>query len=264
MSRIAKIIFVLILIGICITGYLAFVHFSGSAAICPLEPRFDCNSVLNSSYATAVGIPVAIWGLLAYLVLFVCLIVHEKKESRHNDLLLLGVVSVGVIAAGFYSALMFFRLGVICIWCETSHLTMLVLFVLMARHIRPHWSFKKIFFVWISLLIVGSVGSLFALSDPSDDFRVVELAKCLSAKKIVMYGAYWCPHCKEQKRLFGSAFSNINYVECADTSQPRVQLDVCKKANIKGYPTWVFGDKRIERGASLEELAERSGCSFKN
>ena len=30
-----------------------------------------------------------------------------------------------------------------------------------------------------------------------------------------MYGLYWCPHCIEQKQMFGEAFHYVPYVECA-------------------------------------------------
>ena len=30
-----------------------------------------------------------------------------------------------------------------------------------------------------------------------------------------MYGLYWCPHCIEQKEMFGAAFHYVPYVECA-------------------------------------------------
>ena len=35
-------------------------------------------------------------------------------------------------------------------------------------------------------------------------------AKCLSAKGVKMYGAWWCPHCKDQKESFGYSFQYVN------------------------------------------------------
>lgn len=263
MKKISILLFILVCIGISITGYLAYVHYSGILATCPLQPQLNCNAVLNSSYSTAVGIPVAVLGLLTYLALLICLFIHEKKESKHNDRILLFLPAVGVAAAGFYSALMIFRLGAICIWCEASHLTMLTIFIVMARHIRPHWQFKKIFLAWILLILIGASGTLFVSLTPDDNPAVLDLAKCLTQKGVKMYGAYWCPHCKEQKRLFGSAFKDINYVECADASNPRLQLEICKTAGIEGYPTWDFNGEKIAHGIDLPELAQRSGCEFK-
>src|SRR5215467_2633829 len=44
--------------------------------------------------------------------------------------------------------------------------------------------------------------------------RLDAFAKCLTAKNAKMYGAYWCPHCQDQKEMFGSSFQYAPYVEC--------------------------------------------------
>ena len=36
-------------------------------------------------------------------------------------------------------------------------------------------------------------------------------AKCLATKQAKMYGLYWCPHCIEQKEMFGAAFHYVPY-----------------------------------------------------
>ncbi len=32
-------------------------------------------------------------------------------------------------------------------------------------------------------------------------------ARCLTDRQVKMYGAYWCPHCAEQKEMFGESFA---------------------------------------------------------
>ena len=81
----------------------------------------------------------------------------------------------------------------------------------------------------------------------------------MTEKGVKMYGADWCPHCKEQKLLFGSSFSEVNYIECA--LEGGGQREVCNFAGITSYPTWVFEDGTREVGKlSLEDLSLRSGC----
>jgi hypothetical protein len=75
-----------------------------------------------------------------------------------------------------------------------------------------------------------------------------------------MYGAYWCPHCNDQKELFGAAFSNIDYVEC-DPGGKNSRPSLCQKAKITGYPTWEIKGKLYPGTQSLEELAKLSGYS---
>lgn len=85
-------------------------------------------------------------------------------------------------------------------------------------------------------------------------------AQCLTEREAKMYGAWWCPHCRDEKELFGEAFQHINYVECSSAGQ-RTQNQVCKDAAIKQYPTWQFADgSRTEGTQPLSKLAEKSGC----
>jgi len=44
--------------------------------------------------------------------------------------------------------------------------------------------------------------------------RYDTFAKCLTDRHVLMYGAYWCPHCAEQKEKFGDSFRYAPYVEC--------------------------------------------------
>jgi hypothetical protein len=87
-------------------------------------------------------------------------------------------------------------------------------------------------------------------------------AQCLKDKGAVFYGAFWCPHCHNQKAMFGTAAGMLPYVECSAPSG-RVQLEVCKEKGVTGYPTWVFADgSRLEGEVKLETLAEKTGCQL--
>ena len=96
-----------------------------------------------------------------------------------------------------------------------------------------------------------------AAPSPNDGF-----AQCLADKGVAMYGAWWCPHCKDQKALFGSSFKKVNYVECSP-NQTKSMSQECKDAKIEGYPTWVLADEsRLSGQQTLATLAEKSGCSL--
>ncbi len=87
-------------------------------------------------------------------------------------------------------------------------------------------------------------------------------AKCLSDRGVKMYGAYWCPHCAEQKEKFGASFEYAPYTECGIKGDLHGVSQVCKDAGIKHYPTWQFPPtgERVERVFTLEELSDRTGC----
>ncbi len=107
--------------------------------------------------------------------------------------------------------------------------------------------------VVIGLLAFVAFGN--STPSPYNDF-----AQCLTDKGVKMYGAWWCPHCAAQKKLFGDAFAKINYVECSpngskDTSQE------CKDAGVKSFPTWMFPDGTNLTGEqTFDTLGAKVGC----
>lgn len=105
----------------------------------------------------------------------------------------------------------------------------------------------------VALLLLGAGGARAAL----DDF-----ARCLTKAGARFYGTSWCPHCAAQRRLFGTSFGEIAYVECSvnDTKETTAE---CTQAGATTYPTWKFGDGSRQIGVqSLEQLASKTGCRY--
>ncbi len=87
-------------------------------------------------------------------------------------------------------------------------------------------------------------------------------AQCLKKKGVTFYGAFWCPHCQNQKTLFGKSQKYLPYVECS-TPDAKDQLPICKQKKVDGYPTWEFPDGSRESGeVALQTLADKSGCAL--
>ena len=88
-----------------------------------------------------------------------------------------------------------------------------------------------------------------------DDF-----AQCLADAGALFYGAFWCPHCKDQKDMFDNS-SKLPYIECSTIN--RQQTQECTDAGITGYPTWVFADGSREEGTvPMATLSEKTGCQL--
>jgi hypothetical protein len=118
--------------------------------------------------------------------------------------------------------------------------------------------FKKLFLVFA---VIGLAVFLSACSKPAptaDQVELASVAQWLTDSGVKMYGAFWCPHCADQKKIFGEAFSKINYIECS-TPDAKSQTQACKDAGIDSYPTWEFkGGVRVEGVLNLDQLKERS------
>ena len=89
-----------------------------------------------------------------------------------------------------------------------------------------------------------------------------EFAQCLADEETTFYGAFWCPHCADQKEMFGNSVKHLDYVECS-TPDGQGQTEECTEAGITGYPTWEFKDGSREGGVvPLNVLAEKTGCTL--
>jgi thiol-disulfide isomerase/thioredoxin len=127
---------------------------------------------------------------------------------------------------------------------------------------------KKIFLLVIGVLVLGTIGLFFlqSSSTPTGPGKYDTFATCLKDSGTVFYGAFWCPHCQAQKKLFGSSARLLPYVECS-TADANGQNQICKDKNIAGYPTWMLKDGTIipndsteGSGVKLETLAAKTSC----
>ncbi len=112
------------------------------------------------------------------------------------------------------------------------------------------------------ILILIIAGSVFLAMREGKPGALDDFAKCLKEKGAVFYGAFWCSHCQNQKKLFGSSEKYLPYVECS-TPDGGGQLSLCNEKKIDGYPTWEFSDGSRESGElSLERLSEKTSCEL--
>ena len=112
------------------------------------------------------------------------------------------------------------------------------------------------------IVLAGAWSAYYFLYYRRDVSTLDGFAQCLTAKGAKMYGAWWCPHCAEQKEMFGLAFHYVNYVECSEPGL-RTENDACKQAGIKNFPTWQYPDgSRTEGNQPLSTLSEKTGCAL--
>ncbi len=117
------------------------------------------------------------------------------------------------------------------------------------------------FFLWIVVvvLLAGAYGAGWYYKN----HRYDAFAKCVASKQARMYGLYWCPHCADQKEMFGASFRYIPYQECAIKGSPHELTPECKAVGVKLFPSWQFGNNPPKEGVlSLQELGDKTGCSL--
>jgi uncharacterized membrane protein len=117
---------VLTAIGLCLAGYLTYVHYSGTTPPCSIKGN-PCSQVQKSQYSELVGVPVALIGLLGYIAILGSLLASEGERARFvTSTLTLG--GFGFSAYLTYREL--FTLHKICEWCVGSAVLMTIIMCL--------------------------------------------------------------------------------------------------------------------------------------
>jgi hypothetical protein len=110
----------------------------------------------------------------------------------------------------------------------------------------------------VIVLVAGIIGAMVWYS--SQPGKHDEFALCIAESGATFYGAFWCPHCQEQKALFGKSAKKLPYVECS-TPNGQGQLPVCEEKGVESYPTWHFKDGSVKTGTlSFSELSALTSC----
>jgi glutaredoxin len=131
---------------------------------------------------------------------------------------------------------------------------------------KPKYNKFHIALIVIVVLIVMVGIPIYMANKENDDLdnNLQSLTSCMLSKDVKMYGAWWCPHCNNQKTAFGKYWDVIKdkvYIECA--KDDRSQTQECADAKILGYPTWRFNGQDIGGGEiDFGTLAQKIGCAW--
>jgi uncharacterized membrane protein len=271
------------------TAFLTWVELNDRVAdVCSSG---GCDTVLTSAYASPYGVPLPIFGLMAYGVMAIAAliprnIVAEPFRASNTETITSWILVIGgaimATTSGYLMYILATQLHAVCPYCIASALFSFTIFILAI--VGRRWD--DLGGVGFTLTIVAAVTltgifGVFANVAPAtatttiatvtkggytgapltrhSDPDSIALAQHLTAIGAQQFGAYWCPHCHTQKELFGiEAFAAIDYVEC-DSKGLNPQVDVCRATGIHSFPTWKINDELYEGIQELEELAELSG-----
>jgi len=242
----------------------------------------DCDKVLNSPWGSLFGQPLSLFGFLSYaaVLLLAVLPLILRRDSRDPlvqrswwglFLISLGMAVFSLVLMG----LMLFRIHAFCPFCVLSAVLSLSLFVLSL--IGNDWEDRgQLVFrgVLVGLLVLlTGLGWATVVGRPdvptgrgvpipvtsASTPATLALADHLSRSGAKMYTAWWCPHCHEQKELFGKeATGRLTIIECA-TDGRNNQAALCESKKIQGYPTWEINGKLDSGVKPLARLAQMSG-----
>jgi uncharacterized membrane protein/glutaredoxin len=256
-------ILVLAMAGMILSGYLTYSAWQGqSVAGCTIGSA--CDVVLNSRWSRLLGMPISFWGFLTYALLAA---IAWNKTTPSQWKMAWTVTIIGLLYSLYLTGVSLIVLDSACPYCLTSLGLMTAIFavLLMRRPAKmPGFSWGPwlgktagaavLIIIVLHLHYSGYIGKTAGPEDPWVRGLVEHLAKT-DAK---FYGASWCPHCTEQKELFGSSSSRVPYTECSPGGPRAPQAQACNEVGIKSYPTWIINGQRYSGIQSLDSLAQYS------
>ena len=125
-------------VGTIVSIYLGSVEATGAEAVC--GPVGDCNAVQQSQYASILGIPIGILGVVGYVVLLIGWIFSKTIHGRLGDWgagTAFAVAFGGTLFSIYLTFLEPFVIGATCMWCLASALCIVGLLWLTAA---PGWA----------------------------------------------------------------------------------------------------------------------------
>lgn len=259
---------VLAALGAVLTAYLTVIQWTGQqAAFC--SAGSGCDLVQASRWSTLLGVPLSLWGLLMYLLLAALLWQQRRRPAAWRYALTLAAIGTGISI--YLTAISVLEIEATCLYCLASFAIISAIFVLLALS-RPKNLPQFDWSSWgmgtaagVALIVVALHLHYSGVFDPAagpEQPELRALAEHLAATDATFFGAYWCPHCQDQKALFEASAERLPYVECTPEGRGGPLSAECRRNNIESYPTWIIAGRRHEGVLTPERLASLSGFDF--
>jgi uncharacterized membrane protein len=125
---------VLSVLGLAVASYLTYEHYTGSKSLsCPAGKAggaIDCFKVTTSVYSKEMGIPVAVLGLVFFVVMLVLQSPPLWRMARREVMAArLAWCGVGILSALKLVYDELFKIHAICLWCTAVHIITLLIFI---------------------------------------------------------------------------------------------------------------------------------------
>ena len=238
-------------IGLAVSAYLFALDLMGAPAYCLTE--HGCDVVRTSAFSRFLGIPVAAAGVVFFATALGLCLMGSSMRYRW----LVPLAGIGAGGALIFVCLQLAVIHAVCPYCLIADASAFALAYLVLGD-RPVSDKVRAGTAAALAAVVLSTIYLLTPARPAASDYATGLARHLSQSGVLMYGAYWCPHCRDQKAMFGPAASLLPYVEC-DPRGAHAQPDTCRAKGVRVYPTWDFHGRLEEGVLTLDELAQRSG-----
>jgi uncharacterized membrane protein len=118
----------LTVLGVFVAGYLTWSHYSGEPIYC--GGSNSCELVNSSRFAYLGSIPVALIGLIGYLIILVLSLIPTRDDRQWPMLLIFAGALIGTLLQWYLFYIEVAVLRAICYWCVTSQALITLIFLL--------------------------------------------------------------------------------------------------------------------------------------
>ncbi len=123
-------------LGIADSTYLADRALTGTLPTCRIGSIDGCKTVAESAYSHLFGIPLGIYGVVFYTLIFVLVAVTLLWVHHYVKTAIQVLAVSGAVASIAFVAIQYFIIKAMCLYCETS--AALTLLILIAVFWRTH------------------------------------------------------------------------------------------------------------------------------
>lgn len=128
-------IIILCILGVIIASYLTYMYYSDQHQACDINSTFECTPVHQSSYALLGGVPVAVLGVIGYLLILAFVFYDMRYASW--------IAFAGMLFSLRLTYAEFFVIHKLCIFCLVSQVLIIAIWLVSIRWKKVKRYLKK-------------------------------------------------------------------------------------------------------------------------
>jgi uncharacterized membrane protein/protein-disulfide isomerase len=133
-----KLLLAFSIIGIAASGFSTYVHYRlltdpGYTSFCDVNTSVNCTQAYLSRFGSLWGAPVALWGVLYFVVVLLLVIAIMRSRSAVRDAIpgyIFLISTIGLAIVLYLAWASFFQLHTVCLFCATTYIAVVAIFIL--------------------------------------------------------------------------------------------------------------------------------------
>jgi uncharacterized membrane protein/protein-disulfide isomerase len=126
------------IIGLAASGFSTYVHYRlltdpGYTSFCDVNTSVNCTQAYLSRFGSLWGVPVALWGVLYFVVVLLLAIAAMRSRSPVREAIpgyIFSMSTIGLAIALYLAWASFFQLHTVCLFCATTYIAVVAIFIL--------------------------------------------------------------------------------------------------------------------------------------